>query len=359
MAIPLNDNTRILAPKPSDPRYFAPDNTPWASIVAAEAGLPLTERHEGLTVNIAGVEYWWKDGEWAIYKPTPSLQTVLNVGNESTTNIILQTTDTIPIETYSENNIGVYGSSNDSIGVLGNSGEGVGVQGYSLNNIGSVFNLGASNTNNITEWRKANQKVASISYDGKFTAKKSIKIDSDEPLDAKYLNGKLAYASLDEANSLIPIGIRSPYLTIVVQGAEYWWKDGAWVVKSDSDPKFKSLETYQEMLDYHTPSRFLLYEILNDEDKSYNRSTYLWKPDGNREWIASTPDNEDSLATDYLEKTVIFKTVTTYALMIAQGNPILPTVYSVENDENKSYERSTYLWKPNGNREWIATTQDN
>lgn len=59
----------------------------------------------------------------------------------------------------------------------------------------------------------------------------SVKILSDEPLDAKYLNGKVAYASLDEANALIPIGIRSPYLTIVVQGAEYWWKDGAWVVK--------------------------------------------------------------------------------------------------------------------------------
>lgn len=58
--------------------------------------------------------------------------------------------------------------------------------------------------------------------------KKSIKIDSNEPLDAKYLNGTVAYASLEEANTLIPIGIRSPYLTIVVQGVEYWWADGAW-----------------------------------------------------------------------------------------------------------------------------------
>lgn len=62
----------------------------------------------------------------------------------------------------------------------------------------------------------------------------SVKILSDEPLDAKYLNGKVAFASLTEANTLIPIGIRSPYLTIVVQGVEYWWKDGAWVVKSDN-----------------------------------------------------------------------------------------------------------------------------
>ena len=58
-----------------------------------------------------------------------------------------------------------------------------------------------------------------------------VKVLNPVPLDEKYLNENLAYASLAEANSLIPIGIRSPYLTIVVQGEEYWWKDGAWVVK--------------------------------------------------------------------------------------------------------------------------------
>jgi hypothetical protein len=62
----------------------------------------------------------------------------------------------------------------------------------------------------------------------------SVKILSNEPLDAKYLNGTVAYASLAEANALIPIGIRSPYLTIVVQGAEYWWADGAWGIKKDT-----------------------------------------------------------------------------------------------------------------------------
>ena len=59
----------------------------------------------------------------------------------------------------------------------------------------------------------------------------SVKVLTDEPLDFKYLNGKVAFASLTEANTIIPIGIRSPYLTIVVAGVEYWWKDGAWVVK--------------------------------------------------------------------------------------------------------------------------------
>ena len=69
MAIPLNDNIKINAPKPSDPRYFAPDNTPWASIEAVEAGIPLTERHPELTVDVMGVEYWWKDGAWELKTP--------------------------------------------------------------------------------------------------------------------------------------------------------------------------------------------------------------------------------------------------------------------------------------------------
>lgn len=56
---------------------------------------------------------------------------------------------------------------------------------------------------------------------------------------------------------------------------------------------------------------------------------------------------------------VAYKSKPTYALMIADGTPSVPTIYSITNDENKSYERSTYLWKPDGKREWIATTPDN
>jgi hypothetical protein len=49
----------------------------------------------------------------------------------------------------------------------------------------------------------------------------------------------------------------------------------------------------------------------------------------------------------------------TYALMIADGTPTVNTIYTVTNDENKGYNRSTYLWKTDGNREWIASTTDN
>lgn len=49
----------------------------------------------------------------------------------------------------------------------------------------------------------------------------------------------------------------------------------------------------------------------------------------------------------------------TYASMIADGTPTVDTLYTVLNDENKSYVRATYFWKSNGQREWIASTPDN
>ena len=54
-----------------------------------------------------------------------------------------------------------------------------------------------------------------------------------------------------------------------------------------------------------------------------------------------------------------FKTVDTYALMIADGTPANATFYEVISDEKLSYTRSTYLWKPNGHRELIPSTPDN
>lgn len=73
MAIPLNDNVKVIAPKPSDPRFFAPDNTPWSSIVAVEAGIPLTERHPELEVDVMGTIYWWKDGAWEVKNDTTAI----------------------------------------------------------------------------------------------------------------------------------------------------------------------------------------------------------------------------------------------------------------------------------------------
>jgi hypothetical protein len=62
MAIILNDNTRIYAPKPSDDRYLKPDGTPYNSIAEVNAFITPSRRHIGLTVLIFNEEYWYRNG---------------------------------------------------------------------------------------------------------------------------------------------------------------------------------------------------------------------------------------------------------------------------------------------------------
>ena len=58
MAINLNDNLKILAPKPTDTRYG-----PWSSTSEANTNVGSLVRHSGLTVGILTpsgvVEYWY------------------------------------------------------------------------------------------------------------------------------------------------------------------------------------------------------------------------------------------------------------------------------------------------------------
>jgi len=51
--------------------------------------------------------------------------------------------------------------------------------------------------------------------------------------------------------------------------------------------------------------------------------------------------------------------VTTYAALMALGPPTTPTLYKVANDENKSYPNTIYVWWPDGELDWIATTKNN
>ena len=60
MAILINDNYSLQANKPFDARYMN-ISTPWVDVPAVLAGIP-TYRYIGLTVNIAGSEWWWKNG---------------------------------------------------------------------------------------------------------------------------------------------------------------------------------------------------------------------------------------------------------------------------------------------------------
>lgn len=61
MAIVINDNFAVNVGKPVDSKYMN-ISAPWSSVVAANAGIPLTYRYRGLTVNVNGNEYWYQAG---------------------------------------------------------------------------------------------------------------------------------------------------------------------------------------------------------------------------------------------------------------------------------------------------------
>lgn len=131
-----------------------------------------------------------------------------------------------------------------------------------------AVNLGQLNTVDENAVHKTgNETIAGVK-----TFEKSIKINSLEPLDAKYLNGTVAYASLEEANALIPIGIRSPYLTIVVQGAEYWWADGAWGIKKDTYISVTKAEI-NALIASNGLKKGALYEITGCQTALYGGTT--------------------------------------------------------------------------------------
>jgi hypothetical protein len=59
MSIIINDNFAVNVGKPVDSKYLNV-TTPWTSVSAVQNGIPASYRYIGLTVNINGVEYWWK-----------------------------------------------------------------------------------------------------------------------------------------------------------------------------------------------------------------------------------------------------------------------------------------------------------
>ena len=61
MAIQLSDNIFVGQQKPVEAKYFD-GLQPWANTAAANTGILTPVRYRGLTVNINGVEYWYKDG---------------------------------------------------------------------------------------------------------------------------------------------------------------------------------------------------------------------------------------------------------------------------------------------------------
>jgi len=67
MAIQYNENIKIAAPSPLDKRYLSERTLlgsplPYSGVTEVNTVIISTERYTGLTVNIGGVEYWYKEG---------------------------------------------------------------------------------------------------------------------------------------------------------------------------------------------------------------------------------------------------------------------------------------------------------
>jgi len=61
MAIALADNIQTGAPKPTDSRYFN-NQVAWTGVTEVNTNIGSGVRYSGLTVNINGEEYWYKEG---------------------------------------------------------------------------------------------------------------------------------------------------------------------------------------------------------------------------------------------------------------------------------------------------------
>ncbi len=62
MAITFNNNFKIGIGAPIDSKYLNSLNQPYASTGATNTAISESQRYTGLTVNILGVEYWYKNG---------------------------------------------------------------------------------------------------------------------------------------------------------------------------------------------------------------------------------------------------------------------------------------------------------
>ena len=83
MSIKLSDSIRVGQQKPLEDKYFN-ELVPYTSTIQVNTLVPIAVRHIGLTVNIDGEEYWYKDG-------IEDANLVLKVPNIDTTNFVTYT----------------------------------------------------------------------------------------------------------------------------------------------------------------------------------------------------------------------------------------------------------------------------
>lgn len=61
MSVELPYGIKVVNPLPVD-HYYDNAGSPYADTAAAIAAIPQPVRYRGLTVNVSGDEYWWRDG---------------------------------------------------------------------------------------------------------------------------------------------------------------------------------------------------------------------------------------------------------------------------------------------------------
>jgi hypothetical protein len=85
MAIIINDNLAVNVGKPIDSKYLDITTKPWASISAANAGIPLSYRYSGLTIliqsGVTNVEYWYLNGITNTDLVQKKFATIIPLGN--------------------------------------------------------------------------------------------------------------------------------------------------------------------------------------------------------------------------------------------------------------------------------------
>jgi len=72
-------------------------------------------------------------------------------------------------------------------------------------------------------------------------------------------------------------------------------------------------------------------------------------------------DQVQVIADQFADKTKVMLNAqfNTYSSMLISGTPLNTTYIRVLNDEDKGIENSTYIWYPDGERLWVASTSDN
>jgi hypothetical protein len=172
MAINLTDNIRVGMQKPVDSRYFDVANSglvPWQSLAAVKnqtTGIPTALRFRGLTVNIQGVEYWWKDGITdpdLVIKSSGTTLTLGTIGSTPNADGATLTSGELKLQPASGTQGGVVTALNQTFGGAKTFIEDLKVNNLTVGEGGAAGSTGLNNTTigfNALQFNNANNNTA-------------------------------------------------------------------------------------------------------------------------------------------------------------------------------------------------------